>query len=172
FRLSPERANGGFPHFRPLSGLSGPDPVADTGGMADAARMSMRSKPLTVAFYIAFALWFTAIRYSSPGFYGWLLAPVVGTVLTLGTIALFFMVVVLAARRGVRAASFPWLNAAVIACAIIGFDLFWRFYLSPFAWDAFKLTSILLDMATPIIAALGLAAVVGELRRPVQVIAG
>ncbi|MCJ8159898.1 SMI1/KNR4 family protein [Sphingomonas sp. LaA6.9] len=29
FRLSPERANGGFPHFRPLSGLSGPDNFAD-----------------------------------------------------------------------------------------------------------------------------------------------
>lgn len=45
-------------------------------------------------------------------------------------------------------------------------------YLSPSAWDAFKLTSIVLDMATPIIVALGQAAVVGELRRPVQVVSG
>lgn len=147
-------------------------PIADIGGLADAARMTKRTKPLTVAFYIAFALWFTATRYSSPGFYGWLLAPVVGNVLMFGTIALFFMVVVLAVRRGVKATSFPWLDAAIIACAIIGFDLFWRFYLSPFAWDAFKLASIVLDMATPIIVALGLVAVVGELRRPVQVVAG
>lgn len=132
----------------------------------------MRTKPITIAFYIAFALWFTATRYGSPGFYGWLLAPVVVTVLMLGTFALFFMVVVLAARRGVKAASVPWLDAAVIACAIVGFDLFWRFYLSPFAWDAFKLTSIVLDIATPAIVALGLAAVVSELRRPVQVVAG
>ncbi len=134
--------------------------------------MTLRSKPLTVAFYIVFALWFTATRYSSPGFYGWVLAPVVATVLMLVPIALFLMVVVLAARRGGKAASFPWLDAVVIACAIIGFDLFWRFYLSPFAWDAFKLTSIVLDIATPVIVALGLAAVVSELRRPVQVIAG
>lgn len=133
--------------------------------------MSMRSKPLTVAFYVAFALWFTAIRYSSPSFYGWLLAPVVGKVLALGTIALFFIVVVLAAWRGVKVASFPWVEAAVIGCAIIGFDLFWRFYLSPFAWDAFKLTSIVLDIATPLLATLGLFAVSGELGRPFKVVA-
>jgi hypothetical protein len=89
----------------------------------------------------------------------------------LGTIALFLIVVVLAARRGIKIASFPWLDAAAIACAITGFDLLWRFYLSPFAWDAFKLTSMVLGVATPIIVALGLAVVVGELRRPVQVAA-
>jgi hypothetical protein len=30
--------------------------------------MSTRSKPLAIAFYIGFALWFTATRYSSPAF--------------------------------------------------------------------------------------------------------
>lgn len=134
--------------------------------------MSARAKPFTIAFYIAFALWFTATRYSSPGFYGWLLAPIAGNVLGLSTTALFFAVVVLAARRAVREASFPWLDVAVVGCAIIGFDLFWRYYLSPLAWDAFKLTSIAIDIATPLIAALGLAAVVSELRRPAQTFAG
>jgi hypothetical protein len=134
--------------------------------------MSTRTKPLTTAFYIAFALWFTASRYSSPGFYGWLLAPMVGTVLMLGTIALFLIAVVLGARRGIKMGSIPWVDAAAIAVPIIGFDLLWRFYLSRFAWDAFKLTSIALDIATPIIVALGLAVVVCELRRPAQVVAG
>lgn len=127
--------------------------------------MTIRTKPLTIAFYIAFALWFTATRYSSPWYYSWLFSPVVGTVLMQAAITLFFMVVVLAMRRGVKTASFPWLDAAVIACAIIGLDLFWRFYLSSFAWDSFKLTSIVLDMATPIILALGMTAVVGEFRQ-------
>jgi hypothetical protein len=131
----------------------------------------MRTKPLTLAFYIGFALWFTATRYSSPSFYAWLLAPAVGVVLALGTIALFFVVVIVSARRGFVMASIPWADAAVIVCATIGFDLFWRFYLSPFAWDAFKLISILLDVATPMILALGLAAVVGEVKRPVRAIA-
>ena len=89
-----------------------------------------------------------------------------------GIIALFFIVVVIAARRAVRAASFPWLEVAVVVCAIVGFDLFWRFYLSRFAWDAFKLTSIALDIAAPLIMALGLAAVIGEVRRPAQVVVG
>ena len=134
--------------------------------------MTMRTKPLTVAFYVAFALWFTGTRYNLPGFYDWLLAPVVGTGLMLGTIALFVMVVVLAVRRGLKVALFPWLDAVVIAGAMIGFDLFWRFYLSPFAWDAFKFTSMVLDIATPIILVLGVAAVLSEWRRPIQVVAG
>jgi hypothetical protein len=134
--------------------------------------MSARAKPFTVAFYIAFALWFTATRYNSPNFYDWAFAPIVGNVLGLCTVALFFVIVGLAVRRAVRAASFPWLDVAVVGAAIIGFDLFWRFYLSPLAWDAFKLTSIALDIATPLIAALGLAAVVSELRRPAQIVAG
>ena len=148
--------------------MSGNDPIADISGLADTARMSMRPKVLTIAFYILFALWFTASRYSTPGFYDWLLTPAIGTMLMSGSIAMFFMVIVLAARRGVKEASVPWLDAAVIACAIIGFDLLWRFYLSPFAWDAYKLTSIVLDMATPVIVAMGLAAVVSEWRRSVQ----
>ena len=133
--------------------------------------VSTRTKPLTVAFYVIFALWFTATRYSSPDFYGWLLAPLVGDVLVLCTIGLFSVIVVLAARRGFRTASFPWLDATAIGCAIIGFDLFWRFYLSPFAWDAFKLTSVGLDMATPIIATLGMVAAVGEWSRAVRTVA-
>ncbi len=111
--------------------------------------MAMSMKPLNFAFYTRFALWFTVTQYSSSSFYAWLLAPVVGTVLALGTIALFFIVVVLIARRGFKTASFPWPDAAVLVCATVGFDLFWRFYLSPFAWDAFKITSIVLDIATP-----------------------
>lgn len=134
--------------------------------------MSKRVTPLTIAFYVAFALWFTATGYSSPAFYGWLLAPVAGTVLMFSTVTLFLMVVVLVARQGAKTASFPWLDAAVVACAIVGFDLFWRFYLSPFAGNAFKLTSIVLDIATPAIAVLGLAAVVSRLRRPGKVIVG
>jgi hypothetical protein len=50
--------------------------------------LSIRAKPLTIAFYVVFALWFTATRYSSPAFYGWLLAPAVVNILALGTVGL------------------------------------------------------------------------------------
>lgn len=128
--------------------------------------MSIRATPITVTFYVAFALWGTATSYSSPSFYSWLLAPAAGTSLTLSVVGLFASVVILVARRGVRTAAFPWLDAALIAGAHLAFDLFWRFYLSPLAWNAFKLTSMVLDMATPIIVALGVAAVVSDARRP------
>ena len=126
--------------------------------------MNARASTLTIAFYVAFSLWFTATRYSSPWFYGWVLAPSVGPLLGLGTIAIFFIVVVLAARRAVAAASFPWLDVAVVGGGIVGADLFWRFYLSPHTLDVFKLKSIAFDLATPLIAAFGLAAIVSELR--------
>ncbi len=134
--------------------------------------MSARPKPFTIAFYVAFALWFTAARYSGPSFYRWLLAPIVESALVLSSVALFLIAVVLAARRAVRTGSFPSLDVAVVGCAILGFDLFWRFYLSPLAWDAFKLTSVAIDIATPLVVALGLSAVIGEFRRPAQVVTG
>jgi hypothetical protein len=130
--------------------------------------MSDRTTPLTIMFYVAFALWFTATRYSSPGFYDWLLAPIVGDVLRLCTFALFFIVAILAVRRATRAASFPWLDGYIAGGAIVGFDLFWRFFLSPLARDAFKLASISLDIGTPLIAALGVGAMIAEVRRPAQ----
>jgi hypothetical protein len=134
--------------------------------------MNINTKPLTVAFLAVFALWFTSSRYNPPSFYSWLLTPMVGNVLALWTCALFLLIVALVARRGIKVALFPWVEAAVIGCAIVGFDLFWRFYLSQFAWDAFKLTSIALDMATPAIAILGMFVVSSELKRSYQVIAG
>ncbi|MVZ96162.1 hypothetical protein EUU23_00405 [Sphingorhabdus sp. IMCC26285] len=133
--------------------------------------MHIRATPLAIAFYVVFALWFTAIRYSSPSFYGWLLAPVIGKILVFGTISLFFTVVILAAWRGVRAAAFPRADAVVVGGAMVCFDLVWRFYLGQFAWDAFKLISIALDMATPAIAILGMCVVSSELKRSGQVIA-
>ena len=126
--------------------------------------MHVRATPLAIAFYVVFAMWFTAIRYSSPSFYGWLLVPVVGYILAVGTIALFFTVVILAAWRGVRTSTFPRLDAAVVGCAIVCFDLVWRFYLSQFAWDGFKQISIALDMATPAIAILGMFVVGSKLK--------
>lgn len=91
--------------------------------------------------------------------------------LAVGTIGIFLTVVILAAWRGIKAARFPWVNAATFGCAIVGFDLFWRFYLSSGVWNAFKLTSMTLDIGTPAIAILGMFAVGSELRRPSQQVA-
>lgn len=147
------------------------DPIAVIRDLTDAARMSARKTPVTLAFYVGFALWFTGTRYSSPSFYGWLLSPIVGDALELGTVALFLMVIVIVGRRAIRAASFPWLDVAVSGGAIAASDLFWRFYLSRDAGEAQKLTSIAVDVASPALAALGLAALLVELRRPTTAIA-
>jgi hypothetical protein len=127
--------------------------------------MSARTKSLTFAFYAAFALWFTAMNYSGPGFYGSLMHPVVQDVLCLLLWGIFVAVVVAVARRSISVKSIPWLDLVVFGCAVVALDLFWRLYLSPNAWDAFKVTSFVVDAATPIIGAIGVAALVGESRR-------
>lgn len=137
--------------------------------MIDAARMS-GNRSLLVGYYVAFAVWFTATRYSAPTFYSWLLSPSVTAALTFATVALFIAVLVLVGRRAFKARSLPWLDATVLVGALIGLDLFWRFYLSPFTLDAFKLTSMTVDIATPLIVVLGLAAAFG-LWRPRESVA-
>lgn len=137
--------------------------VADISRLVDVASVSSRPKVFTLAFYIAIALWFTATRYSGPGFYAWQVASVVQDVLGVAIFGVLLVVVALVVRRSIRVAIFPWVDLAVLAGAIIGFDLVWRLCRS-LAWDAFKLTSIVLDIATPLIVALGLIAVSAELR--------
>lgn len=127
--------------------------------------MKARPQALTVVFYLAFAVWFTAIRYGSPSFYSWLLAPVAQTILNVGMFGLFCLSVILAVTRGLGTHSIPWIDAAITGCALVGLDLFWRLYLSRLAWEAIKLTSMALDIATPLVACLGVAALTIELRR-------
>jgi hypothetical protein len=134
--------------------------------------MQNRTSPLTIAFYVVFALWFTAISYSFPSFYDWLLAPVVGRILVYGTIALFCTVVVFAAWRGFRISTWPRLDFTVLGCAVLGFDLVWRFYISQFSLESVKLISIAFDVATPAIAILGMFVVSSEWKRSGRVIKG
>ncbi len=129
------------------------------------ADMRARPRPLTIGFYILFALWFTAIRYSGPGFYSRLVSPMFQDALVLATVAVFGAVGMFAARRGIKARAAPWADLLAAGGSIVAFDLVWRFYLSPHAWDAFKLASVALDAATPVVAALGVAALIGEWKR-------
>lgn len=124
---------------------------------------------MTVIFFVAFALWFTATRYSSPSFYTAMFAPVVGNVLELAPPALFVAVLVIVVTRAVKTASFPLIDFAVAGCALVGFDLFWRYGMSRFGWEVPKLASLILDIASPIIVALGFAAFVVEMRRAERV---
>lgn len=130
--------------------------------------MSGRTKPLTIAFYLAFALWFIAMSYSGPGFYGWFIHPLAQLVLGLAMWVIFFAVVVVVSRRSLSLASVPWLDLAVFGCVLIALNLYWHLYLSRHAWDAYKLTSIVVDAATPIIVAIGIAAFMGEWRQARQ----
>lgn len=124
--------------------------------------MSVRPKSSTLAFYVAFALWFTAMSYSGPGFYAWQLAAIVQDILGLAMFGLFFVVAALVVRRSLKLTTFPWLDITVVAGAIVASELVWRFYRT-LAWDAFKLASFGLDIATPLIVVLGLIAVNSEL---------
>ena len=116
------------------------------------------NRSLVVGYYVAFALWFTAIRYSAPAFYSRLLSPAMAAALVLAVVASFIAVLAQVGWRALKARSLPWLDAAVLVGAVVAFDLFWRLFLSPLHWDAFKLISIAVDVATPLIVVLGLAA--------------
>lgn len=134
--------------------------------------MHIRATPLAITFYVAFALWFTAMRYGSPSFYGSLLIPFIDEVLVFCTVALFLAVVILVAWRGFKTSAFPRVDAVVAGCAIACFDLVWRFNMGQFDWDTFKLISIALDIATPVIAILGMFVVGSELKRFARVVKG
>jgi hypothetical protein len=110
--------------------------------------MFTRPNVLTAAFLIASALWFTASRYSPPSFYGSL-----GFALAILILTLVAAVMFVASRRAL-----PWREIALIVGALGSFEALWRFYLSRTAWDAFKMTSIALDIGTPLIVLLGIAA--------------
>jgi len=134
--------------------------------------MHIRATPLAITFYVAFALWFTAMRYGSLSFYSWLLTPFVDEGLVFCTVALFLAVVILVAWRGFKTSAFPRVDAVVAGSVIVCFDLVWRFNIGQFAWDAFKLISLALDIATPAIAILGMFVVGSELKRSARVVNG
>lgn len=127
--------------------------------------MTVQPRNVTIIFYFTFALWFTAMRYSGgPWFYAWLFVSIIQEALTFANYSLFCIIITFVVHRAIRTKRFPWTDAAILGSTFIGFDLFWRFYLSPKAWDAFKLTSLYLDEASPMIVCLGITALITELR--------
>ena len=128
--------------------------------------MTNRPSALTIAFYLAFAPWFTEERYTGGGIYAGLFGMIfaglfgmiVANLLKLVVVASFLLIIALVVRRSIRAGSLPWRDASIFSLAIIGTDLFWRFYLSPYAWDAYKLASVVIDLASPLIVVLGVFA--------------
>ena len=120
--------------------------------------MTNRPSALTIAFYLALAPWFTEERYTGGGIYAGLFGMIVANLLKLVVVASLLLIIALVVRRSIRAGSLPWRDASIFSLAIIGTDLFWRFYLSPNAWDAFKLASALIDLASPLIVVLGVFA--------------
>jgi hypothetical protein len=133
--------------------------------------MSVRPLPITIAFYVAFAMVFTATRYSGPGFYGSLFGQFFQGALGLLLLGIVCAVLIGVGRRSLRTKSFPLVDLVWLGGAVLVLDLFWRLYLSPHAWDAFKLTSVVLDAAQPLVGVLGLISLVAEWKRPQQLAA-
>ena len=124
--------------------------------------MTNRPSALTIAFYLAFAPWFTEERYTGGGIYaglfGWHFGVIAANLLRVAIVVTLLSVAALVVRRSIRSGKLPLLDASILGVAIIGADLFWRFYLSPYAWDAFKLASVVIDLASPLIVVLGVFA--------------
>ena len=126
--------------------------------------MNVRTSFPTITFIVLFAVWSTSARYGASGFYDWAIAPGIGNILKLATIAICLAVAASVIWRAFQRTSFPWPELTIFGVAILGCDLVWRYYLSRDNWDAHKITSAAFDIAMPLIAGLGVVAVVLELR--------
>jgi hypothetical protein len=120
--------------------------------------MTNRPSALTIAFYLVFALWFTEERYTGVDIYGWHFGAIAANLLRVAIVVTLLSVAALVVRRSIRSGKLLLLDASILGVAIIGADLFWRFYLSPYAWYAFKLASVVIDLASPLIVVLGVFA--------------
>jgi hypothetical protein len=86
------------------------------------------------------------------------------TALDLLILAAFLVVVLGAMISSLRHRRFPWAHAASAFVALVTAELIWRYGVNSLPGMGFKDVAIALDIAKPIVLALGLAAILSERR--------
>ncbi len=119
---------------------------------------------LTLIFYAAFAASHVQDRHTSPYFYRWVVGEWFQIALALLILAAFLMVVFGALTRSLRHRRFPWAHAASAFGALVTAELIWRYGVNSLPGMGFKDVAIALDIAKPVVLALGLAAILSERR--------
>ena len=122
------------------------------------------SKPtrLTLLFYASFAVSFVQGRYTSPEFYRWVVGELFQTAIDLLILASFLIVIFGALTRPLRHRRFPWAHAACAFGLLVAAELIWRYGVDRLPGMGFKDVAIALDIAKPVVLALGLAAILSE----------
>ena len=126
---------------------------------------SVRSLPFAVVFFLWFALWLVAGRYISVGFYGFAIGGTAELALALTTLLVALALVIVRVLRPHRPSG-RW-NYAVLCIGFLSLaEVLWRLVMYHVPWDLLKGLAIVLDVATPALVAIGLAALALEVRVP------
>ena len=131
-------------------------------------RTNPRPAPLTLLFYVAFAASYVQDRYTSPDFYPWIAGEFFEIGLGLLTLTAFLVLTLGAFIRSVRAGGFPWWHMTAAIGALMTAEVVWRFGVNGLPGMGFKDVALVIDVAKPIVAALGVAAIIAERRRRVR----
>jgi hypothetical protein len=117
---------------------------------------------LTLLFYAAFGVYHAQGRYTSPDFYRWVVGEWFQIALDLLIFASFLVLTLGALIRSLRARSLPWWHGATALGAILLAEFVWRYGVNNLPGLGFKDVAIAVDATKPIVAALGVAAIIAE----------
>ena len=106
----------------------------------------------------------TQAAYVNVGFYRHQLGPVAEASLTLLFLVCFAAVLAASLRRSARGRAFEWPIPLIAFASFLATDLIWRWLVDPLPLQGFKIVAVVLDAATPLVAALGIAAALAEWR--------
>jgi len=127
--------------------------------------LSTRCPPTaTLLFLAAVSAWFVADRYVDLGFYR--LGGGEGVEVGLNLLILVTLVLVTGASvvRSWQSKSVEWPTILAGLVLLLLSEVAWRLFIAPLPLNGFKLVAVVMDLATPLVALLGIVAAIGEWR--------
>jgi len=118
----------------------------------------------TLLFLAAVSAWFVANRYVDLGFYRLGAGQGVEVGLNLLILGNLLLVTGASVVRSWQSKSLEWPTIVVGLILLLLFDVAWRLLIAPLPLNAFKLAALVMDLATPLVAVLGIVAAIGEWR--------
>lgn len=119
---------------------------------------------LPLTFFVWFAAWAVTSSYVSVGYYRFELGEAAEMAFRLLTLCVAVALVLVPFVQSSEAQKPRWRYAALCLVTLLVAELLWRLVMNDVPWDFVKGLGILLDVATPALFALGVAAVVAEWR--------
>ena len=119
-------------------------------------------------FLLGFAPWFISNTYVGVSFYRDAIGSVVESILALCIYLSFAAVLIASLLLSVRKRRIEWGAPLLAAILLLIAYLWWQYVITPLPTNGFKLIAAWLDIMSPLIAILGLAAVSHEWRQLIR----